>query len=82
MLMGLWFTANFVANLIGGYLAGGVERIERGELFVVFGGQADFFLIFVLSCLSAGLVLALLLPLVTRLMRLPISSSSSSPSSG
>jgi proton-dependent oligopeptide transporter, POT family len=82
MLMGLWFTANFVANLLGGYLAGGAERIERGELFVVFGGQADFFLIFVISCLSAGLLLALLLPLVTRLMRLPISSSSSSPSSG
>jgi proton-dependent oligopeptide transporter, POT family len=69
MLMGLWFTANFVANLIGGYLAGEAERIERGELFVVFGGQADFFLIFVVSCLSAGMLLALLLPLVTRLMR-------------
>jgi POT family proton-dependent oligopeptide transporter len=69
MLMGLWFTANFVANLIGGYLAGGVERIERGELFVVLGGQADYFLIFVVSCISAGLLLAALLPLLTRLMR-------------
>jgi POT family proton-dependent oligopeptide transporter len=69
MLMGLWFTANFVANLIGGYLAGGVERIERGEFFVLLGGQADYFLIFVVSCLSAGLLLAALLPLLTRLMR-------------
>jgi proton-dependent oligopeptide transporter, POT family len=68
MLMGLWFTANFVANLIGGYLAGAAERIGRGELFVILGGQADFFLIFVVSCLSAGLLLALLLPLLTRLM--------------
>ena len=69
MLMGLWFTANFVANLIGGYLAGEVERIERGELFVVLGGQADFFLIFVVSCVSAGVLLALLLPVLTRLIR-------------
>jgi POT family proton-dependent oligopeptide transporter len=71
MLMGLWLTANFVANLIGGYLAGSVERIERGEFFVILGGQADFFLIFVVSCISAGVLLALLLPSIGRLMRSP-----------
>jgi proton-dependent oligopeptide transporter, POT family len=59
MLMGLWFTANFVANLIGGYLAGRADRI----------GEADFFLIFVISCLSAGAFLWVLLPVVTRLMQ-------------
>jgi POT family proton-dependent oligopeptide transporter len=68
MLMGIWFTANFVANLIGGYLAGMVERIERGELFQILGGQADFFLIFVASCLAAGVVLALLVPTIGRLL--------------
>jgi POT family proton-dependent oligopeptide transporter len=68
MLMGLWFTANFVANVLGGYLAGMTERIERGELFRILGGQADFFLIFVIICLGAGTLLFLLLPLINRLM--------------
>jgi proton-dependent oligopeptide transporter, POT family len=68
MLMGIWFTANFAANLVGGYVAGMVERIERGEVFRVLGGQADFFLIFVVSCLVAGGTLYLLLPAIKRLM--------------
>jgi POT family proton-dependent oligopeptide transporter len=67
-LMGLWFTANFVANLLGGYLAGMMERIERGELFRILGGQADFFLIFVISCLVAGSLLGLLVPTIRGLM--------------
>ena len=67
MLMGAWLTANFVANLIGGYVAGMVQRIERGEVFRILGGQADFFLIFVLSCLLAGCLLALLVPALKRL---------------
>jgi POT family proton-dependent oligopeptide transporter len=71
MLMGIWFTANFVANLIGGYLAGMVERIERGELFQILGGQADFFLVFVVSCLASGLLLATLVPIIGRLMYSP-----------
>jgi proton-dependent oligopeptide transporter, POT family len=68
MLMGIWFTANFVANLLGGYLAGTIDQIERGELFRVLGGEADFFLIFVVSCLTAGMLLWLLLPVVRSLM--------------
>lgn len=71
MLMGLWFTANFVANLLGGYLAGMMERIERGEVFTILGGQADFFLIFVVSCLTAGILLWFLIPTVTGLMQGP-----------
>ena len=31
MLMGAWLTANFFASLSGGYLAGMVQRIERGR---------------------------------------------------
>ncbi len=33
LLMGAWLTANFFASLIGGYVAGMVRRIERGEIF-------------------------------------------------
>lgn len=68
MLMGGWLTANFAANLLGGYMAGMVQRIERGEVFRILGGQADFFLIFVCSCLLAALLLALLVPVLRRLM--------------
>ena len=67
MLMGIWLTANFVANVLGGYLAGMVQPIARGELFHAVGGEADFFLIFVVLCLASGGVLALLVPLVRRL---------------
>jgi len=68
MLMGAWLTANFVASLIGGYAAGMVQRIERGEVFTLLGGQADFFLIFLVSSLLAGFTLALLVPTLRRLM--------------
>jgi POT family proton-dependent oligopeptide transporter len=67
MLMGIWLTANFMANVIGGYLAGMVEQIERGQLFHALGGEADFFLIFVVLCLASGSLLALLVPLIKRL---------------
>jgi POT family proton-dependent oligopeptide transporter len=68
MIMGVWLTANFFASLTGGYLAGMVQRIERGEIFTLLGGQADFFLIFVGICLLAGSLLALLGPALRRLM--------------
>ena len=68
MLMGAWLTANFFASLAGGYIAGMVQRVERGEVFTIVGGQADFFLIFVVSCVLAGGSLALLVPRLRRLM--------------
>ena len=68
MLMGAWLTANFFASLIGGYVAGMVQRIERGEVFRILGGQADFFLIFVVTCLAAGCLLGGLVPTLRRLM--------------
>ena len=68
MLMGVWLTANFFASLTGGYLAGMVQRIERGEIFTILGGQADFFLIFVASCLLTGSLLGLLSPTLRRLI--------------
>ncbi|MGN2391678.1 peptide MFS transporter [Pelomicrobium sp. G1] len=67
MLMGVWFLSNFAANLIGGYLAGMLERVASGEYFRLLGGQADFFLIFVVTSLGAGLALAALSPCLRRL---------------
>ncbi len=68
MLMGVWLTANFFASLTGGYVAGMVQQIERGEIFTILGGQADFFLIFVGLCLLAGCLLGLLGPTLRRLI--------------
>jgi hypothetical protein len=50
-----------------------VQEIERGEIFRVFGGPADFFLIFLVLCLGAGCLLALLVPVIRRLMGEPAS---------
>ncbi|MGH8652053.1 MAG: peptide MFS transporter [Gammaproteobacteria bacterium] len=68
MLMGVWFLANFAANLLGGYLAGTLEAVQRGEFFQLLGGQADFFLIFVLSSLAASGLLFALAPFLKKLM--------------
>lgn len=68
MLMGVWFLANFAANLLGGYLAGTLEAVQRGEFFQLLGGQADFFLIFVLSSMAASGFLLALAPFLKKLM--------------
>jgi len=69
LMMGVWFLAFFVSDLVAGLLAGTVERIERGEVFRVLGGQADFFLMFVVMTFVAGAVLVALSGTVKRLMR-------------
>ncbi|MGH8614373.1 MAG: peptide MFS transporter [Gammaproteobacteria bacterium] len=67
-LMGVWFLATFAANLLGGYLAGALEAVQRGEFFHLLGGQADFFLIFVLTSLAASGLLLALAPFLKKLM--------------
>jgi proton-dependent oligopeptide transporter, POT family len=68
MMMGVWFLSNFLANLTGGYIAGTVQAVARGEVFTLFGGQADFFLIFVVTSFAASALLFLLIPTLTRLI--------------
>ena len=68
MMMGVWFLSNFSANLVGGYIAGTVQKIARGEVFTLLGGQADFFLIFVLTSFAACALLMLLTPMLNRLI--------------
>ncbi len=67
MMIGVWFLANFAANLTGGYVAGTVERISRGEVFRVLGGQSDFFLLFIVSSFAAAFLMLLLVPLLKKL---------------
>jgi POT family proton-dependent oligopeptide transporter len=68
VLMGAWFFAMFISDLMAGLLAGTVDKVARGELFHVLGGQADFFLMFVVSTFVAGAALLALAPVVKRLM--------------
>ncbi len=73
LLMGIWFVSSFIANLGGGLLAAQVEAIEKGKVNLPwnFGGQADFFFLFVLSSLGAGVLILVLTPLLKKLMRNP-----------
>jgi POT family proton-dependent oligopeptide transporter len=68
VFMGLWFVATAISELLAGFLAAATEKVERGEVFHLFGGQADFFFIFVVSSAIAALALAALTPWLRRLM--------------
>ncbi|MBX3389524.1 MAG: peptide MFS transporter [Phycisphaeraceae bacterium] len=71
LLMGIWFVSSFIANLGGGLIAAQVERVEKGEIRLPwnFGGQADFFMLFVVSSIGAGVLILILTPLLKKLMR-------------
>lgn len=71
LLMGIWFVSSFIANLGGGLIAAQVEDIEKGKIKLPwnFGGQADFFMLFVVTSIGAGLVILILTPLLKKLMR-------------
>jgi proton-dependent oligopeptide transporter, POT family len=59
LMMGLWFFSTAISELLAGQLAAITDKVAHGELFHVFGGQADFYFIFVvLSALSAVGLLA------------------------
>ncbi len=70
LLMGIWFVSSFIAHLAGGYLASTVEAIEQGKYKLPWnlGGQADFFMLFVISSVVAGVVLFPLTPLMKKML--------------
>ncbi len=76
LLMGIWFISSFIANLGGGLIAAQVEKIEKGQLTLPWNFsagtgtiQADFFFLFVLSSIGAGVVILILTPVLKKLMR-------------
>src|SRR4030095_15893869 len=68
LLMGIWFISSFIANLGGGLVAAKVEAIEKGEIKTPwqFGGQADFFFLFVVTSIGAGLLILVFTPLLKK----------------
>ena len=71
LLMGVWLVSSFVANLAGGLIAAKVEAVERGEIKLPwnFGGQADYFFLFVVSSIGIGTAVALFTPLLKKLIQ-------------
>lgn len=70
LLMGIWFISSFLAHLAGGYIASAIKEIEDGKIRMPWrlGGQADFFMLFVVSSISAGVLCLLLTPLLKRML--------------
>ncbi len=68
LLMGAYFCGHFISHQIAGALAAAVERIEKGSLFHLLGGQADFFLIFVVTSWVAGILLLAVAKRISKLM--------------
>ena len=68
LMMGLWFFSFFISDFVAGLVAGHVEKIAKGQVFHLLGGQADFFLIFVIVPLIGAVALGLLAKTIVRLM--------------
>ena len=54
LMFGIWYLANFVANFTGGIIGSYIDRISEAT------SMSGFFLIFVVSSFTAGLILVLL----------------------
>lgn len=78
LLMGIWFLSSFLAHVIGGKIAGATEKFANGQVSGGwffwrdwFGGQGDFFFLFVVLCVGSGLLIFILSPFLKRMMRNP-----------
>ena len=78
LLMGIWFISSFIANLSGGLIAAQTEKLEKGEIKLPWNlgegtgsVQADFFTLFVITSIGAGIAILVLTPVLRKLMRDP-----------
>lgn len=72
-LMGIWFISSFIAGLGAGKVAALTEPIMEGKMKLPWniGGKADFFLLFVITSIAAGIVMILVTPILRKFMRDP-----------
>lgn len=70
LLMGIWYISSFLAHTVGGYVAAEVENIEKGvtKLPWNLGGQADFFLLFLIAAVGPGILILLLTPVMNKML--------------
>lgn len=76
LLMGIWFVSSFIANLGGGLIASQTEKIESGQIKLPWSLgsgtgsiQADFFFLFVVTSIGAGVVILALTPILKKMQR-------------
>ena len=62
LMFGVWFTANFFANLIGGFTGSFIDPISEEY------GLSTFFLIFTVIPIAAAIIMLLLNPMMKRKM--------------
>lgn len=62
MMFGIWFTANFFANLLGGFTGSFIDPISEEY------GLSTFFLIFTIIPIAAAVIMFLLNPMLKRKM--------------
>jgi POT family proton-dependent oligopeptide transporter len=67
-LMGFWWTSFFVAEVTAGMVASTVQKVAEGQLFHLLGGQADFFLMFVVVPVLMAVLLFAVSPKLQKLM--------------
>jgi POT family proton-dependent oligopeptide transporter len=67
-LMGVWFFATALGEFLAGQFAALADRIARGEVFHLFGGVADFFLVLVVFPIAVAVPLMALTPWLRRRM--------------
>ncbi len=71
LLMGVWFLSSFVGNFAAGKLAMLATPIGEGKYKRIFGlgGQADFFVWFVIIPIAAGVLVLIATPVLKKLLR-------------
>lgn len=62
LMFGVWFTANFFANLLGGFTGSYIDSISEKY------GLSTFFLIFTIIPIAAALIMLMLNPMMKRKM--------------
>ncbi len=68
LMMGVWFLANFVANLIAGYLFAYSQQISESRYFAWLFGDADFYVALVLAPVAVGFLVLIISPILKRMM--------------
>jgi len=69
LMMGLWFFSLALSNLLAGLVATFSSKIERGEMTFVLEGLPGFYLMLVVFPIGAGLLVAILTPILKRMMQ-------------
>ena len=68
LLMGVWFFATALGEFLAGQFAALADKIARGEVFHLLGGEADFFFVLVLFPIAVAVPLFALTPWLRRRM--------------